>query len=288
MTIKELLLNEMAIDKSGKIELKYYAFDIDDNLFKMPTKIKAINKLTKNREELTTEEFAIARTQPDKYSFDDQSFSDFRPEGDKKFLEDIVNAQKMPAFIDFEECVRNGGIFAIITARGHSPKVLKEGLKKIIKKEGMESDLIDSLKKHYEKSKNKKEKTDDKLLNEYFDDFCRYYPVSYPGPVSGLPMISDTTAANPEERKKIALEDFIGHVTGLARMLEIDLKKEKIKVGFSDDDEKNVITAIKFFQDYEKNLKKTNTIDDLYNDYEFTVKKTDGMKSDIKYKSGIK
>jgi hypothetical protein len=47
-------------------------------------------------------------------------------EGDKKFVLDSMLAQPGPSWNDFVECINGGSIFAIITARGHNPKTLRE------------------------------------------------------------------------------------------------------------------------------------------------------------------
>ena len=45
----------------------------------------------------------------------------FGVEGDKKFIVDSLLAEPGPSWNDFVECINGGSIFAIITARGHTP-----------------------------------------------------------------------------------------------------------------------------------------------------------------------
>jgi hypothetical protein len=87
---------------------------------------------------MTTEDFAHYRNKLGKEEFDynghkivgydEDPFRNFRTEGDKAFLVDAMLAKTGPAWSDFVECVNNGSIFSIITARGHNPKTIKEGV----------------------------------------------------------------------------------------------------------------------------------------------------------------
>ena len=79
--------------------MKYYAFDWDDNLMYMPTKIYLKDE-DGNSVGMSTEDFAEYRSEigkePFEYEghtivgFDDDSFRDFRVTGDKQFLNDAM------------------------------------------------------------------------------------------------------------------------------------------------------------------------------------------------------
>jgi hypothetical protein len=123
--------------KQGTPDEKYYAFDWDDNIVTMPTKI--ILKDDEGREVgMSTEDFADYRTEigkePFEYNghtivgFDDEPFRYFGVKGDKQFIVDAMLAKPGPAWPDFVEAINNGSIFSIVTARGHNPNVLKEGV----------------------------------------------------------------------------------------------------------------------------------------------------------------
>ena len=115
------ILTEMVDDKSNPI-MKYYAFDWDDNLMFMPTKIYLKDK-NGNSVGMSTEDFAEHRTEigvaPFNYNnitivdFDDNPFRDFKVTGDKNFLRDSMVAQIGPAWFDFVEAINNGSVFAI-------------------------------------------------------------------------------------------------------------------------------------------------------------------------------
>lgn len=252
----------------GSPDLKYYAFDWDDNIVHMPTKIILKND---NGEEvgMSTEDFAEYRDKigkgPFKYKgktivgFADDAFKNFRTEGDKQFLLDSMKAKTGPAFNDFREAINNGSIFAIITARGHNPNTLKEAVYNYIINDfnGISKDeLIKNLKK-YRSFVDEEEMTDDELIKSYLE-LNKYHPVSF-GDEGG--------ATSPEQLKVMAMDDFVSYIKGMAAVLnkKAYLKKDiankfipsKPVIGFSDDDIKNVEVMRKHFKDKKDNLVKT-------------------------------
>lgn len=250
------------ITKQGTPDLKYYAFDWDDNIVHMPTKIILEDE---NGEEvpMTTEDFALYREKIGKENFDydgqtivgyaENPFRNFRVEGDDDFLVDAMRAKTGPAWPDFVEAVNNGSIFAIITARGHHPDTLKEGVYNYIINnfKGINKNkLIKNLKK-YRDFAGEEEMTDDQLIRSYLE-LNRYNPVSF----------GDTTGvSNPEEAKVRAMENFIYYVKSMASLLKgkAVLKKDiankfipaEPQIGFSDDDLKNLEAMKTHFKDKE-------------------------------------
>jgi hypothetical protein len=268
-------------------DLKYYAFDWDDNLMYMPTKIMVMSE---NDDEIgmSTEDFAEHRHQIGvedfKYKgstivgYSPDPFIYFKEAGENKFLIDSMIAPVGPAWNDFVECLNGGSLFAIITARGHSPQTLRKGIFNLIAKNhnGInKSEMIKNLKRYHEmisKTKNLKEDIDSKkfeadfngsdLVLEYLDR-CLMAPVTY----------GQGSAANPEEGKKVALRKFISDCRQSAKELvqslldknpnlklsdlvpkfkndvsfnevmdDIDIDEfitQNVKIGFSDDDLKN-------------------------------------------------
>jgi hypothetical protein len=239
-----------------KPTMKYYAFDWDDNLMYMPTKIYL--KSDKGKVVgMSTEDFAEYRSEirkkPFKYEgniivdFDDDAFRDFRVSGDKKFMTDAMTAQIGPAWSDFVEAVNNGSIFAIITARGHTPSVLKDTIYNLINKNkyGLnKKEIVKNLRK-YRDITDEEDLTDDELIETYLE-MCKYHPVSF----------GEGSAANPEELKVSAMKQFMEYVKNLShRLQEKAYFKNKISnyftpyIGFSDDDLKNVQAMKKHFDD---------------------------------------
>lgn len=234
--------------------MKYYAFDWDDNLMYMPTKIYLKDE-NGNSVGMSTEDFAEYRSdvgkEPFKYEghtivdFDDEPFRNFRVTGDKQFLNDAMKAPTGPAWDDFVEAVNNGSIFAIVTARGHTPSVLKNATYNLIKKNkhGLnQQELVKNLRK-YRDITDEEDMTDDELIKTYLE-MCKWHPVSF----------GEGSAANPEELKVSAMKQFMEYIRTLSQKLqEKAYIKNKISnyftpyIGFSDDDLKNVQSMKKHF-----------------------------------------
>jgi hypothetical protein len=256
------------IDEMGTPDMKYYAFDWDDNVVHMPTKI-----ILKNEDGdeigMSTDDFAEYRHQigdePFNYKgetivgYSDEPFKNFQTPGDKDFLIDSMRAKLGPAFDDFREAINNGSIFSIITARGHNPNTLKEAVYNYIISgfNGIDKDeLVKNLRK-YRDINDDEDMSDDELIKTYLN-MNRYHPVSYNDPEG---------AANPEEAKVRAMEKFVEYIKEMSYDLDkkVYLKKEvsnnfvptKPTIGFSDDDIRNVEVMKKHFKDKPDNIVKT-------------------------------
>ena len=263
----------------GTPDMKYYAFDWDDNIVHMPTKIML---KTEDGEEIgmSTDDFAEYRHDlgktPVQYKgdtivgFADNPFRNFRTEGDKDFLVDAMRAKKGPAFDDFREAINNGSIFSIITARGHNPETLKQAIYNYIISgfNGIDKNMLIKNLKKYRTFVDEDEMSDDELIKSYLES-NKYHPVSF-GDEEG--------AANPEELKVKAMEDFVSYIKGMAGILnkrafiKNDISNNfipDISIGFSDDDMKNVEVMSKHFKDKPDNIVKTYStaggIKKLYN-----------------------
>lgn len=252
-------------EDSGTPDMKYYAFDWDDNIVSMPTKI-----LLKNDEGeevgMGTEDFAHYRkdigVKDFEYQgntivgFSDDPFKNFRTEGDKQFLIDVMKAKPGPAFDDFREAINNGSIFAIITARGHNPETIKQAVYNYIVTDfnGIDrKQLVKNLRK-FRTFADEEDLSDNELIKSYLE-LNRYHPVSFGDPKG---------AENPELAKIIAMDDFVSYVRAMSALLN---KKSYIKkgfgnkfspkmpkIGFSDDDVRNVETMKRHFQDKPDNI----------------------------------
>jgi hypothetical protein len=252
--VKEII-SEIIHDQM-KPTMKYYAFDWDDNLMYMPTKIYLKDNKGKSVG-MSTEDFAEYRTEiggkPFNYEghtivgFDDDAFRDFRVHGDKEFVKDSMKSSTGPSWNDFVEAVNDGSIFSIITARGHTPSVLKNAVYNLIKKNkhGLnEKTIVKNLKK-YRDLADEDELSDDDIIR-YYLDMCKFYPITF----------GQGSAANPEQLKVDAMREFMSYVQKLSRQLqEKAFMKNKISnyfipyIGFSDDDLRNVQIMRKNFDD---------------------------------------
>lgn len=251
----------------GTPDMKYYAFDWDDNIVHMPTKIVV---KTEDGEEIgmSTDDFAEHRHDLGKTPFEykgdtivgfaEDPFRNFRTAGDKDFLIDAMRAKEGPAFGDFREAINNGSIFSIITARGHNPETLKQAVYNYIVSgyNGIDKDqLIKNLKK-YRTFVGEEDMSEDDLIKSYLE-LNKYHPVTF----------GEGSAANPEELKVKAMENFVSYIKGMAGILN---KKAYIKneisnnfipmepsIGFSDDDIRNVEVMKKRFDKDPDNIVKT-------------------------------
>ena len=248
-------------------DMKYYAFDWDDNIVHMPTKIMV---KTEDGDEvgMSTDDFAEHRhnlgKKPFQYKgdtivgFGEEPFKNFRTKGDKVFLIDAMRAKEGPAFGDFREAINNGSIFSIITARGHHPETLKQAVYNYIVSgfNGIDKDqLVKNLKK-YRTFVGERDMSDDDLIKSYLE-LNKYHPVTF----------GEGNAANPEELKVRAMEDFVSYIKGMAGILnkrafiKNDISNNFIpmehSIGFSDDDIRNVEVMNKHFKNKPDNIVKT-------------------------------
>ena len=249
-------------------DMKYYAFDWDDNIVHMPTKI-IVKDDSGNEVGMSTDDFAEYRHMIGKEPFDykgstivdyaDEPFRNFRSGGDKDFLVDSMKAKVGPAFDDFREAINNGSIFAIITARGHNPNTIKEAIYNYIISgfNGIDKDqLLKNLKK-YRSFVDEEDMSDEELIKSYLE-LNKYNPVSFG---------NEEGAVNPEEAKVEAMEEFVSYIKGMAALLnkKIFLKKgirnkfipKEVSIGFSDDDPKNIEIMKKHFENKPDNIVKT-------------------------------
>ena len=265
-------LNEGFTDE-GRPDTKYYAFDWDDNILFMPTSIILLSDKD-DEVPMSTEDFAEHRQQIGKEPFNYKGtaivdfapnpFRNFRSEGDKRFVLDSLLAQPGPSWNDFVECINGGSIFAIITARGHNPKTLREAVYNLIMSNhlGINSKTLSTNLKRYRNlggDVNVDGKTITTLtkneLNEYLN-LCRFEPVTF----------GDGDASNPEEGKIKAMRNFIGYCKEMAQEIgekaffKNDIVNNEIEpiIGFSDDDERNIEKMKGFLEkEYEKSPVKT-------------------------------
>ena len=261
--IVKQIINEIIEERQTPV-MKYYAFDWDDNLMFMPTKIYLKDDKGKSVG-MSTEDFAEYRTdvgkEPFDYeghtivSFDKEPFRDFGVLGDKQFLKDAMSSPTGPAWDDFVEAINNGSIFAIVTARGHTPSILKEGVYRLIKqnKYGLDSNKLAKNLLKYRDLADEDKLSKDQLIRSYLD-MCRFHPVSF----------GEGSATNPEQGKINAMEEFVSYVRNLSHSLQQKaFMKNKISnyftpfIGFSDDDVRNVETMKKHFDKKEDNILKT-------------------------------
>jgi hypothetical protein len=241
----------------------YYALDWDDNIMRMPTKIFLLDD--KGRQVgMSTDDFAIYRDKVGKIPFDyeghkivgfsDNALVDFGTKGDEKFLRDIEEAPLVRVGWErLRNSINNGVIFAIITARGHSPNTLKKAISKLINMErsGINKSMLLKSLREFRKIMGLKEMSDSELIRDYLNR-CVFVPVSY----------GTSDAISPEKKKNYANHKFHDYITNLSLRLQkkmnyVNLVKNsgplesgllfiKPEVHFLDDDEKNALASKKY------------------------------------------
>lgn len=253
--------------ESGQIELHYYAFDFDDNLLHMPTVIHMDKKSTNGWTpiDVSTSEFAIVRNDKDNYRLrndnPDLAFCEFRdtgPRGSDAFLEDtkvaISRNKYAPSWDSFIQCLCEGAIFSIVTARGHEPSSIRSAVEYIIDNSLTEDEKFtmysNCLKEAYLFSDSNIDSyskiirgnlSEMPLISVYLNN-CDYYGVSSE---SFAKEFGQGSATNPEHAKQQALDKFIRKCNVFGKKVGA----KSVSIGFSDDDPKNVNHVQKFFKE---------------------------------------
>jgi len=276
---------KFVLENLNKNVLSYSCYDWDDNILVMPTVIH-VEHLENGEwisKDISTAQFAEIRNEIFKHADGEESswklknnsyrdtyceFRDYGPRGENAFIEDMMVAVKTnsfgPVWDKFLECLIEGHVFMIITARGHEPQTIRFAVNWIIfnclnpkQKEEMEKNLreFNVLFGWDDKTWSFKD-----LINHYLDmcDFVGIYS-SYFSKKFG----TEGQSAKPEKYKSMAIRSFTEKVNDFGKQVN-----RKVRVGFSDDD---LSTA----QHVHKYLK-----DELYLDFplEYTVYHTkDGI-----------
>jgi hypothetical protein len=236
--------------------------DFDDNILYMSSVIH-LEHLENNKwvnKDISTTEFTKIRHEIKKYYDGEESewryinndsnlsyseFRDFGIRGDKAFLEDIQesikNKKHGPIWDDFINCLIDGHLFSIITARGHEPETIKKAIEWIIYNY-LSSDELNRMIKNLKKY-NRLFNFRDKKCNviTHYLDSCEFIGISSKWFNDKFGVGGNSTS--PEEFKMIAAEYFTKKVNKFSNLIG-----EKIKIGFSDDDYNTIKTMEEFFK----------------------------------------
>lgn len=259
------------IKESTELELHYYAFDWDDNILHMSTLIHMDKKEGDSwvPVDVSTADFAKVRNDKENYRMrnnnPDEAYSEFRdfgPRGPKAFLEDTKSALSKndlgPAWKSFIQCLSEGALFAIITARGHEPDSIRESVEYIIDNNLSDDEkflLYSNCLKHAYIFKGDKEVDFDRIpkgqlsktpLVKTYLDSCYYWGVSSNTFRKEFleKYWAEGNASNPEKAKEMALDFFIKKCHELGDKVNA----KSVSLGFSDDDPGNVEHVRKFFK----------------------------------------
>jgi hypothetical protein len=182
-----------------------------------------------------------------------------------RFIEDTITALEKvehgekpgPSYNALKKTLREGRLFAIVTARGHSPETIKKAVRVFIKyalTEAERAEMMSNL-RGYRKWLDKVETfgSDAEEL-DYYLGMCRYSAVTYDGfkermardPIYKEKLASATVASRPELAKEFAIRDFVEHVFHMLR--RSGSLNRPVAIGFSDDDVGNVKTVSNYIK----------------------------------------
>ncbi|MFT5122887.1 MAG: hypothetical protein ACI9TH_000435 [Kiritimatiellia bacterium] len=245
-------------------DFKYYIFDWDDNILHMPTRIH-LERLTEagnwEPHSVPTSVFALVRNDPAYRPPEgewENAFRDFRDLAHREesafladaraALEPIISGREVgaPSFQRFKTALMEGRLFAIVTARGHYSKTIREGVEYFIEQALSEAErdiMIRNLRGYKEEFEEEHASlSDDEVLSAYLN-LNRYHAVTSP---EFQQLLGDHKAgpASQEFAKQVAIEDFVRHIIRIVKSKPY--LDKPISVGFSDDDPHNV-TAVESF-----------------------------------------
>ena len=155
-----------------------------------------------------------------------------------------------PSFNTFRRILREGRIFAIVTARGHDPATLRKGVEMFIERilsDAEKAEMVRNLRGWivcYEGEDANAALTDEQVVDNYLS-MNRYHAVTNPAFIAAVKAQGTPGAEKSETRKQFAILDFL---EWLFRMIERIGARKPISVGFSDDDPGNVAAVADFIR----------------------------------------
>jgi hypothetical protein len=251
-------------------DFKYYIFDWDDNILHMPTRIHLEKRMPDGGwrpHSVSTAAFAVVRNDRENYrppgGVWDQAFVEFQDadgERESRFLSDTrASLEKVmageqapgPSFGTLRETLREGRLFAIVTARGHASDALKKAVRLFI-------DVVLTPEERGTMMANLRGYracfdgmtafgTDEAELAHYLS-LNRYHAVTSPAFKQWMTRKAGASAS-AENAKQFAIRDFVEHVIRLLDRAGAESLRRPVSVGFSDDDLGNVKAVEQYIQE---------------------------------------
>ena len=254
--------NEFLLEYVNVKTLKYYIFDVDDNLLMMNTPIhfqhfengKWVNV------KVSSHEFAqIRKKYPDNYLDNSEwkgeqnvtfiEFMDFGPRGNNAFVEDVKNAindKKFgPSWDIFLDTLKKGRLFAIVTTRGHEPQTIRSAVQYIIDNVLSKQDKDDMI-KNLQSFNNMFHLPTNDTIKQYLDN-CYFMGITSKAFQDEFHYFPAGAKAN--QGKQDAINKFTNYVRDFAKRTKLPLH-----IGFSDDDINYSNAAKELFMSMEKSL----------------------------------
>jgi len=250
-------------------DFKYYIFDWDDNILHMPTRIHLEKRMpdgTWQPHSVSTAAFAVVRNDRDNYRapngvWDNAfvEFQDYADESESRFLRDTrVSLEKVkkgelppgPSFETLRETLREGRLFAIVTARGHESESLKKAVRlfvDVVLTPAEREEMMANLRGYRASFDGLSSFGTDEEELDYYLSLNRYHAVTSPGFRRWMAQAS-AGRSSPENAKQFAIRDFVEHVIRILVRTGADSLRRPISVGFSDDDLGNVAAIERYIQ----------------------------------------
>ncbi len=242
-------------------DLKYYIFDWDDNILHMPTRIHLEKRTADGNwlpHSVSTAVFSVIRSDRENYrppnGLWEEAFREFRDievDNENVFLRDtrtaidrVVAGQDKagPSFEKFRQTLVEGRLFAIVTARGHSSPVIQQAVDYFLHTVLSQTEhqtMLKNLRGYMACFAPEAEARSDQAVLDFYHAHNRYHGVMSPAFRKKMGH-APGASPNTEEGKQFAIKDFVEHVIRIARERGLD---KPISVGFSDDDEGNVVAV---------------------------------------------
>jgi hypothetical protein len=240
---------------SRKSNLKYYCFDLDDNLLYLSTMIHLDKHNGSDwiKHSVSTKTYAKLDVDGIKYRFHQNdpkmALSEFTDYGHRKrnalmidAIDSITKNKYGNSWNNFIECIVSGHLFSIITARSHSPKVIRKLIEFIVYKYLSEKDrnkMIKNLNRIYDKFNRKH--TDP--IVEYLDK-CYYIGVTSKWFINKF-KLENVDHTNVEYGKVIAIKYFTKKIARFGKRINAN-----VSLGFSDDSKRNLDKIEKLMKEF--------------------------------------
>jgi hypothetical protein len=236
-------------------DLKYYVFDWDDNILHMPTRVY-LERLTDDGQwvphPVSTSVFSAIRTDRARYRPERNDWEwacrdcrDVDVDNENIFLRDTRTAVDRvaggqtpapPSFVRFRQVLTEGRLFAIVTARGHAPEVIRRAVEyfvgRVLSPEER-AQMLTNLRGYIACfDPDSGCRTDAEVLDHYLRH-NRYHGICSTHFKELMKKIG-AGIQTPEQGKQFAIRDFVEHVVRISR--EQGLPHRPVSIGFSDDD----------------------------------------------------
>ena len=259
----------------GERDFKYYIFDWDDNILHMPTRIHLEYRRPEDGvwvpRKVSTSFYAMVRNDTAHYRAPggnwENAFIEFQDQDqpcESKFLTDtrtallrVLSGEEPPApsFETLRETLREGRLFAIVTARGHEPESLRRAVELFIETvltPDEKREMLRNLRGYRACFDGVTEFGTDAEELDYYLSLNRYHAVTNPKFRTWVESQTkgeiDRTKLS-ERAKQFAIRDFVEHVIHIITKIGGNQLNRPVSVGFSDDDIRNVEVVEHYIRD---------------------------------------